>query len=95
MSDDFKNYLKKRMAHHGLSKQYEASLVCKVADEVAGGQFRAISFRAGVLKARARSASRAHLVRMNQGVIISKINEVLGEEKVKRMRFEIGTGSIK
>jgi len=86
---EIKNLLSGRMAHYGFKKQYDASLICEEADKVSGGQFMAISCRAGVLKVKVRSASRAHLVRMNQDQIISKINEALGEEKVKRMRFEI------
>lgn len=88
--DDVKRYLKRRMAHYGLGKQYDASLICEEADKVSGGQFTAISWRSGVLKVRVRSASRAHLVRMNQDQIILKINTALGEEKIKRMKFEIG-----
>lgn len=82
--------LRGRMAHFGLAKQYDASFVCEEADRVSGGQFEAVSFRSGVLKVRVGSTSRAHLVRMNQMQIISKINEALGEQRVKRMKFEVG-----
>jgi predicted nucleic acid-binding Zn ribbon protein len=82
--------LKQRMSHYGLAKQYDASFVCKQADAVSGGQFKAVSFRQGVLKIRVKSASRAHLVRMNQHKIISQINKGLGEERVTRMKFEVG-----
>ncbi len=81
--------LRQRLAHYGLGKQYDASIVCSVANKVSDGRFDAISFREGILKVRVGSAARAHIVRMNQDSIISKINEELGEERVKRLRFEI------
>lgn len=88
--EDFKKILRGRLASHGLGKQYDASVVCEQADKVSGGQFEAVSFRSGVLKVRVGSTSRAHLVRMNQVQIISKINKALGEQSVTRIKFEVG-----
>lgn len=81
--------LKQRMAHYGLGMQYEASLVCDAAKKVSDGRFEPVSFKDGALKVRVPNASRAHLVRLGQDQIISKVNQVLGEEKVEKIRFEI------
>jgi hypothetical protein len=86
---DFKKYLKSRLAHYGLGRQYEASLVCDVAKKVSGGRFEPVSFKDGALKISVPNASRAHLVRLEQEEIILKVNKVLGREEVKRIRLEI------
>ncbi len=88
--DDFKKHLKQRLSHYGIAKQYDASVICKEAEKASDGRFEPISYRSGTLKVRVPNTSRAHLVRLQEEEIVCKINELLGEEKVKRLRFEIG-----
>lgn len=87
--NDFKETLRKRLAYHGLARQYDASIVCDVAQKVSAGRFEPVSFRGGVLKIRVPSASRAHLVRLRQKEIILEVNKRLGGDKVERIRIEI------
>jgi len=87
--DDFKKFLRQRMSHYGLGRQYDASLVCEAARKVSAGRFEPVSFRAGVLKVAVPTASRAHLVRMGEEEIVGEINQILKSEQVKRIRFEI------
>jgi len=87
--ENLKNILSRRLKHYGLDKAAAAARVCAVADEISGGEFKAVSFKNSVLKVAVESTARAHLVRLKQAEIIKLINLKLGPEVVIKLRFEI------
>jgi predicted nucleic acid-binding Zn ribbon protein len=95
-SEDIKNILSRRLKHYGLDKAVTAARVCNVAEKVigpassAGDDCEIVSFKNGALKVRAKSVVAAHMLRLRQKGIILKINGDLGEDLVKKIRFEIG-----
>jgi len=88
-AENIRNILFRRLKHFGLEKQAIAARVCAVAKDAAKGDFEIISFKNGTLKIRVESPAKAHLVRLSQNKIIAKINQKLGQELVKKIRFEI------
>jgi hypothetical protein len=78
------------LKHYGLDKAATAARVCNVAGKIADGEFEPISFKSGALKVRVKSVAAAHMLRLRQKGIILKINGELGEDLVKKIRFEIG-----
>lgn len=78
-----------------LQKPLEAAEVCDRARQVSEGQYHAfsiISYRGGLLTMGVGSSFEAANLQAQTSEIIEKINEKIGEEKVKRIRFRIENG---
>ncbi len=89
MSEPIQDILARRIAAKGLSGVVVAARVCAVAKEVADGAFEPISYKSGCLKISVLSDSRAHLIRLGEKELRSKINQKLGREVVKKLSFKI------
>jgi predicted nucleic acid-binding Zn ribbon protein len=89
MTEDIGDILARRLRSRGLDKAALGAWVCSVADKVAAGEFKSVSFKDGVLKIRVSSGARAALLKMKEQEYLSKINTELKRELVKKLRFEI------
>ena len=81
--------LSRRINALGLKKQFTAARVCALSNEAADGEFEAVSFKNGVLKIRVSSNARAHLLKLRENALISKINAKIPSSLVEKLRFEI------
>lgn len=88
-SENIKEVLLRRLKHYGIDKAALASRVCAEAQIVARGDFEVVSYKNGSLKLRVGSPAKAHLIRLRQKSFILETNRRLGQELVKRVRFEI------
>jgi hypothetical protein len=90
MQEDISNILSRNLARKGLLKAANCARACGVARDIGKGDYEPISFCRGVLKVSVDSSAKAHLVKLQEKMIISKINEALKEEVVKKIIFKIG-----
>lgn len=88
--DDLRQSLNKRLNYYGLAKQASAARVCALADEVADGEWKAVSFRNGILKIMVESNEKAYLVKLKSAEIIERVNKKLGRAEVLRLTFKVG-----
>ena len=72
-----------------LQKPLEASYICQIADSLADDRYCAISFKNGLLTLGVTSSLAAANLQSGSAKIIDKINQKIGEDKVKRIRFKI------
>lgn len=77
-----KNFVLKR----GLTRRLLAHLVCKTADEIGGGEFRAMAFREGTLFLKAKDHLLAHRLSLTSKELAQKLNKRLSYLAVKRIR---------
>jgi len=70
-------------------KPLEASYICQIADSLADDHYQAISFKNGLLTLGVTSSLAAANLQSGSAKIIDKINQKIGENKVKRLRFKI------
>jgi len=88
-NESISKILSRRINAMGLGKQYGAARVCAGADKVSDGQFEAVSFKNGVLKIRVDCGARAHLVKSREKEFITRVNDELKGQYVKKLVFEI------
>jgi hypothetical protein len=72
-----------------LKKPLQAAEVCKVARDLAMSRYDIVSFNAGLLTIGVTSSAQATEIQMQSGSIIRELNQKLGEELVKRVRYKI------
>lgn len=75
-----------------LRKPLEAAAICDIAREISQGQYHAfsvISFRGGLLTVGVSSSAAAANLQAESSKIMAKINQKIGEDKVKRIRFKL------
>jgi len=72
-----------------LEKPLEAAYICKIADSLADDRYRAVSFKNGLLTVGVSSNLAAANLQVESSKIIERINQKVGEGKVKRIRFKI------
>lgn len=70
-------------------KPLEAAEVCDTARQVSEDEYSIISFNKGLLTISCSSSAEASNLQSESQEIIKKINQKIGEEKVKRVRFKI------
>ncbi len=73
----------------GYQKPLEAAKICDIARAQSDGRFDAISFRGGLLTIAVNSPAEASNLQMESPKIIDEINQKLGENLVKDIRFKI------
>ncbi len=71
-------------------KPLEAAEICECARRVAQQQYIIVSFSGGLLTVSCSTSAQAANLQAESGQIIEKINQKMGENKVKRIRFKIG-----
>jgi len=89
-NENISDILARRLNHMGLGNAVVASRVCAEADKVSEDEFTSISFKNGTLKIHVSSGARAHMIKLREKEIISKINLKLKKDLVLRLSFEIG-----
>jgi predicted nucleic acid-binding Zn ribbon protein len=81
--------LARRIVDRGFGRQLEATNICQTAQNVLGRDVAVVSFAKGVLKIKVASDSSAYILKMQEAEICQKVNDALGQEKVKSLRFLI------
>lgn len=69
----------------GLTRRLLAYWVCKTADELSQGEFRALAFRDGVLFLKAKDHLLAHRLSLTSKELLQKINQKLDYPAVKKI----------
>jgi len=87
--EDIKNIIGRQSKLKRLQKPLEAAYICKTADSLADDRYCAISFKNGLLTVGVSSNLAAANLQVESSKIIALINQKLGENKVKRIRFKI------
>ena len=72
-----------------LRKPLEAAYICKIADSLADDRYDAVSFKNGLLTVGISSNLAAANLQVESSKIIALINQKIGENKVKRLRFKM------
>lgn len=91
--DNISGPLKKRLAKYGLTEQAEAARICALAESTSEGAWGVVSYKDGILKIRTISNDQAYLIKIDSEKVISKINQAIGSQKVKRLVFKVGPNS--
>lgn len=81
--------LPQRTSHYGLNKATQASQICFIADTVAEGRYRSISFSNNVLTLEVKNSIIAQKIQSNSQSIINNINNKLGAQAVKKIKFRV------
>jgi len=82
-------FLKHNPKYRALHKPLEAARICDVARLQAHGRFSVVSFRQGLLTVAVSSSAAASNLHMDSQKIIDEINQKIGENSVKRIRFKL------
>lgn len=82
--------LKDRLKARGLYSQALGARVCGIANQILGEEGRAASYKNGVLTVAAKNSAALSNLQINQKELLTKINQLLGEELVKRIKYQIG-----
>jgi len=70
-------------------KPLEAAEICHRARQVSEGQYQVISFDGGLLTLGCSSPAQAANLQTQRTEIMAQINQKIGRQAVKRIRFEI------
>jgi len=89
ISEPISKILSRRINAMGLARQVSAARVCAAANELAAGEFEAVSFREGILKLHVDSAPRAHLIKLREKQILDELNLKLAPSQVRKLVFKI------
>ncbi|EKD56012.1 MAG: hypothetical protein ACD_58C00317G0004 [uncultured bacterium] len=81
--------LKKQLNKVSLGEVAQAAYVCHIANSVASGRFKALSFRDGTLEVGVINNIEAMKIQANKMQIIEEINNKLKSKKVEKLRFKI------
>jgi len=87
--EDIKNIIGRQSKLKRLQKPLEAAYICKIADSLALDRYGAISFKNGLLTVGVSSNLAAANLQVESSKIIERINQKVGKNKVKRIRFKI------
>ena len=82
-------FLSENPRYKRYQKPLEAAEICDRAREIAEGKYNIISFKNGLLTVSVNSSAQAGNLQAESADIIAKINQKIGENKVKRIRFKI------
>lgn len=87
--ENIKKIINRQSKLRRYQKPLEAAYICKIADSVAHDRYRTISFKNGLLTVAVNSSAAAASLQAERASIIGDINQKIGENKVKRIRFKI------
>ncbi len=87
--DNLNDLLKKKLGKSSLWRTLDATSVCEVAKEFLGKEGRPISFSQGILLVGVKDSYVANKIFFNSSQIIEKINQGVGKEKVRGLRFRV------
>lgn len=83
-------FLSEDPRYRRFQKPLEAAEICEYARQVAQQQYSIISFSRGLLTVSCQTSAQAANLQAESGQIITRINQKLGADKVKKIRFKIG-----
>lgn len=89
MLEPINKILNARANKYGLKNVADAARICFEAKAVSDGEFEPISFRNGILTISVANNILASKIQMKSSSIIKKINQKVGGEKIKRVKFRI------
>jgi len=72
-----------------LRKPLEAARICGVALRLAQGRFEVISFKQGLLTLATKNSGEAANLQLESQKIIDEVNQKVGEDVVKNIRYKI------
>lgn len=87
--DKIDKFLDRSPKYKSLQKPLEAARVCDAARALANGRFAIVSFKNGLLTVGVANSMEAAEIQSESQKIVKTINEKLGQELVKRLRFKI------
>ena len=86
---NIKKFLKSNPKYKRLQKPLQAAKICAAARSQAHSRFEVVSFRGGLLTLAVGSSSEAANLQAESQKIIDEINQKLGENSVRNIRFKI------
>ncbi len=89
VQESLSEILSRRIADKGLGRGLVAARVCAATSELFGKEFAPISFTEGFLKVAVSSDAKAHILRLQEKQIRQKINAVLGQDKILKIKFVV------
>lgn len=84
--ENLKRTLEKRFRVLGILEPILASRICRLANQIAKGQFQASKFRNGVLYVKVPNSSFAQQVQLKERSWLREINQKLGQDLVQRIK---------
>ena len=88
--DNISKFISHNSKYQRLSGPLRAAQVCNTARALANDRFDVLSFKDGLLTLNAQSSSAAANLQIESQKIIKSVNDKLGQELVKKIRFKIG-----
>lgn len=83
--DSINNLLVDYQKRHGLGNTLSAARIVEVANSVADGKYRAVSFCSGRLKVEVPVGPALFFFKKDQAATIANINKALGDNKIDRL----------
>lgn len=87
--DNLNDLLNKKVGKSAFRRKLDATSVCEVAREFLGKDGRPISFCRGILLVGVKDSYVANKIFFNSSRIIDSVNQKLGKEEMKGMRFRV------
>lgn len=87
--DSLHDAMMKRMERVGLEKALSATFILEAANRVLPQQFRAKTFRNGVLTLEANVAAHAYIYKQEEETFLEQINAALPEKIVEKLRLRV------
>lgn len=76
-------------SRHELTKRLQATEIVRVANKVAAGRFKAVSFKNGILNVNIEDPSDRYLIASKIDALIGEINDQLGQQLISRIKFRL------
>jgi hypothetical protein len=89
MLEPINKILIKRANKYGIKNVADASRICFIAKSVSNNEFEPKSFKNGMLTIIVKNNIIASEIQMNSASIIKKINQKIGSETIKKIKFKI------
>jgi predicted nucleic acid-binding Zn ribbon protein len=88
--DNISKFISHNSKYQRLSGPLRAAQVCDTARSLANDRFTVLSFKDGLLTLSTQSSAATANLQIESQKIIQSINDKLGQEFVKKIRFKIG-----
>ena len=87
--ENIKKIINQQSKLRRFKKPLEAAEICKIANQISHDRYQTISFSKGLLTVAVSSSAAAASLQAERASIVGKINQKIGESKVKKIRFKI------
>lgn len=81
----------RRAKYYGLHDQIEAARICFEAKRLYTIQLEPISFKNGILTVSVKKSTEAQELQFKEKEVIKKLNQKIGQEVVKHLKFRLKT----